>query len=136
MVEIRIDYQGELHCEAVHGPSGDRLSTDAPVDNQGRGEAFSPTDLVAAALGTCMATIMGIVARRKEVALDGMKVRVGKTMSADTPRRIARLDVEILVPLPADHPDRSLLEAAALGCPVKHSLHPEIAVVMDWKWEG
>jgi len=136
MVEIRIEYQGDLHCEAVHGPSGDKLSTDAPLDNQGRGAAFSPTDLVATALGTCMATVMGIVARRKGLALEGMKVRVGKTMSADTPRRISRLEVELLVPLAPDHPDRGLLEAAALGCPVHHSLDPAIETVLDWKWQG
>ncbi len=136
MVEIRIDYQGNLRCAATHGPSGDTLTTDAPVDNQGRGEAFSPTDLVATALGACMATVMGIVARRKGLALEGMTVRVGKTMSADTPRRIARLDVELRVPLAPDHPDRLLLEAAALGCPVHHSLHPSIETVLVWNWEG
>ena len=136
MVEIRIDYQGDLHCEAVHGPSGDILTTDAPVDNQGRGAAFSPTDLVATALGTCIATVMGIVARRKELALEGMKVTVGKTMSADMPRRIARLDVRLEVPLPGTHPAREVLEAAALGCPVHHSLHPGIQIVLDWQWQG
>jgi uncharacterized OsmC-like protein len=136
MVEITIDYQGDLHCEAVHGPSGDKLATDAPVDNQGRGEAFSPTDLVATALGACMATVMGIVARRKGLELAGMKVRVGKTMSADAPRRIARLDVELRVPLAADHPDRGMLEAAALACPVHQSLHPSIVTVLDWQWQG
>ena len=92
MIEISIDYQGQLRCSASHQPSGDCLATDAPVDNNGRGEAFSPTDLVATALGTCMATVMGIVARQKDISLEGMKLRVRKHMSADSPRRISRLE--------------------------------------------
>lgn len=136
MVEIRVEYQGGLHCEAVHGPSGNVLVTDAPVDNQGRGEAFSPTDLVATAVGTCMATVMGIVARRKGLALEGMKLKVGKAMSAEAPRRIERLEVAIEVPLAADHPDRGLLEAAALGCPVLQSLHPSVRKTIYWTWRA
>ena len=132
MVEIRLDYEGDLHCSAVHGPSGAVISTDAPVDNNGRGEAFSPTDLVATALGACMATVMGIAARRKGVALEGMRITVKKHMSADAPRRIARLEVDIEMPLPADHPERASLEAMARGCPVHHSLHPDIEVEIRW----
>jgi len=134
MVEVKIDYQGELHCSAEHGPSGARLETDAPVDNQGRGEAFSPTDLVATALGTCMATIMGITARNKEVDLAGLRLTVQKEMTADLPRRIAKLAVAIEMPIPADHPEVKAFEAAALGCPVHHSLHPEIEVPITWSW--
>jgi putative redox protein len=134
MVEIKIDYAGDLHCTASHGPSGTVLETDAPVDNNGRGESFSPTDLVATALGACMATVMGIVAQRKEIDLAGMKIAVRKHMSTDTPRRISRLEVELDMPLRADHPERRLLESAGLGCPVHHSLHPEIEVVLDWRW--
>jgi len=126
MVSISITYNGGLRTTATHGPSGATLITDAPVDNHGKGEAFSPTDLAATALGTCMATVMGIAAQRKGIELTGMSVSVGKTMSATPPRRIARLDVEIRVPLPADHKDRALLEAAALSCPVHQSLHPDI----------
>jgi putative redox protein len=135
MVEIKIDYQGELRCRAVHGPSGTVLETDAPVDNNGRGESFSPTDLVATALGVCMTTVMGIVARRKEIDLEGMKVTVRKHMSADTPRRIARLEVDLEMPLPADHPERRLLESTGNGCPVHHSLHPDVEVVLNWSWQ-
>jgi uncharacterized OsmC-like protein len=134
MVEIKIDYQGDLHCRAVHGPSGTVLETDAPVDNNGRGESFSPTDLVATALGVCMATVMGIVARRKEIGLEGMKVDVKKHMTTDTPRRIAKLEVDIHVPLPADHPERKLLEAAGHGCPVHQSLHPDVVQEIRWHW--
>ncbi|MFD0894600.1 OsmC family protein [Luteolibacter ambystomatis] len=136
MVEIRIDYEGDLHCNALHVPSGNRIATDAPVDNNGRGEAFSPTDLVATALGACMATVIGIVAKRKEIPVEGMKVVVRKHMSEDLPRRIAKLEVDMTIPLSADHPERKVLESAARGCPVHHSLHPDIEVVMNWTWQG
>ncbi len=136
MVQIQIDYEGELHCRAVHGPSGSEIATDAPVDNNGRGEAFSPTDLVATALGACMATVMGIAARRKEIPLEGTRITVRKIMSADTPRRIARLELDLVVPLPPDHPERAFLEATGRGCPVHHSIHPDIEVEMNWNWAG
>ncbi len=134
MVEIKLSYKGDLHCNAVHGPSGLTLDTDAPVDNNGRGLSFSPTDLVATALGSCMATVIGIVAKRKEIAVEGMTVAVRKFMSDDQPRRIKRLELDLEVPLPGSHPDRKLLESAARSCPVHHSIHPEIEVVMHWKW--
>ena len=133
---MTIDYEGGLHCSVEHGPSGDRIATDAPVDNNGKGEAFSPTDLVSAALGACMCTVMGIVARRKGVEMEGAKVKVRKHMSENTPRRIARLELDIEMPLPEDHPERPMLEAAAKGCPVHHSLHPDIEVVLNWSWTG
>ena len=136
MVKISIRYEGGLRCEAVHGPSGQKLFTDAPVDNHGKGESFSPTDLVATALGSCMATIMGIVAERHKLDLTGMKIEVTKEMSQDTPRRIARLTTVIDVPLPPDHPDRELLERAALTCPVHQSLHPEIEKPLEFRWVG
>jgi uncharacterized OsmC-like protein len=135
MVEIKIDYQGDLHCSALHMPSGTTLETDAPVDNNGRGESFSPTDLVATGLGVCMATVMGIVAKRKEIPLEGLKVAVRKHMSTDTPRRISKLEVDLDMPLPGDHPERRLLESTGNGCPVHHSLHPDIEVVLNWRWQ-
>jgi putative redox protein len=134
MVEIKLSYEGDLHCSAVHTPSGNVLVTDAPVDNNGRGQAFSPTDLVATALASCMATVIGIVAKRKEVAVEGMTVTVRKHMTTDQPRRISRLELDLHMPLPADHPERKLLESAARGCPVHHSIHPDIDVVMNWNW--
>ena len=134
MVEISISYQGDLHCLATHGPSGSTLHTDAPVDNNGRGESFSPTDLVATALGSCMATVIGIIARRKNIELSGMNIRVRKFMSADTPRRISRLEVHIAMPIPSSHPDARLLEASAIACPVHQSLHPDIQVPLRWTW--
>ncbi len=136
MVKIEIGYEGELHCSATHAPSGATLATDAPVDNEGRGESFSPTDLVATALGTCMATIMGIAARRKGIALEGMVLEVRKEMTSTAPRAIAALHTRIEIPLAADHPERALLEAAALGCPVHRSLHPDVAKPVAFVWKG
>ena len=135
MIEIKVNYEGDLHCSNIHGPSGSNFGTDAPVDNNGRGETFSPTDLVASALGSCMATIMGIVAKRKGIAIEGMAMKVAKHMSADQPRRIAKLEVMIEVPLASDHPDRKLLESAVLSCPVHQSLHPDIEVPITWCWQ-
>ena len=135
MVEIQLNYEGDLHCSATHMPSGNTLVTDAPLDNNGLGQAFSPTDLVATALGACMATVIGIVAKRKDLAVEGMAVTVRKFMSDDLPRRIKRLELDLTIPLPASHPERTLLESAARGCPVHHSIHPDIEVVMNWSWQ-
>jgi putative redox protein len=135
MVNISIEYTGGLHCNAVHEPSKTELATDAPADNQGKGESFSPTDLVATALGTCIATTMGIVAERNQIELRGMTVRVSKEM-ADAPRRIARLTTEVHVPLPNNHPQRELLEKTALGCPVHRSLPAEMERPTKFFWEG
>lgn len=136
MVKIDIRYEGGLRCAATHGPSGQTLHTDAPVDNHGRGESFSPTDLLAAALGACMATIMGIVAERHQIDLHGMQIEVAKTMSSDMPRRIAKLATTIKIPLPPDHPQRALLENAALTCPVHKSLAAEMEKPLDFVWAG
>ena len=136
MVTINIRYEGGLRCAATHGPSGQKLHTDAPVDNHGRGESFSPTDLVATALGSCMATIMGIAADRHQNDLRGMEIEVTKEMSSDAPRRIAKLATKIKVPLPPDHPQRALLENAALTCPVHKSLSAEMEKPVDFDWAG
>ncbi len=136
MVKIDIRYEGGLRCAATHGPSGQTLQTDAPVDNHGRGESFSPTDLVATALGACMATIMGIAAERHQLDLRGMQIEVTKVMSADLPRRIAKLATTIKVPLPPEHPQRALLENAALTCPVHESLSAEIEKPVEFVWGG
>lgn len=134
MVEVSVRYEGGLRCSARHGPSSVMFKTDAPVDNHGRGESFSPTDLLATALGTCMLTVIGITAQRKGLSVEGAEVRVRKFMSQDTPRRVVRLESEIDLPLPSHHPDCGLLQAAVFGCPVHHSLHPEIEkpVVFNW----
>ncbi len=139
LVDIRIDYTGELHCTAQHGPSGRALETDAPVDNQGRGESFSPTDLVATGLGTCMATTMGIKARAAGFDLTGVSLHVKKVMTAQPLRRIARLEVTLTFP-PAvsercNAAMRVLLEHTAHTCPVRVSLLEaiEVPVVFDWQ---
>ena len=136
MVKSEIKYLGDLRCAAVHLPSGSVIETDAPVDNHGKGERFSPTDLMGAALGSCMATIMGILARRKEISLEGMRIEVTKTMSVTPPRRISKLVVHIHMPLPPDHPERANLERGALACPVHQSLHPEIDSPVFFHYEG
>jgi len=136
MVKIDVRYEGGLRCHAVHGPSGEKLSTDAPVDNQGRGESFSPTDLVATALGTCMATIMGIVADRHGWNIDGTRMSVGKEMTSEAPRRIRRLEVRIEGPAGLDENARKTLENAAHTCPVRLSILPAIEVPVEFRWRS
>jgi uncharacterized OsmC-like protein len=136
MVNVSIRYDGDLHCSATHGPSRAKLATDAPADNKGKGEAFSPTDLVATALGTCISTTMGIKAEDLGVDLRGMTVSVKKEMSKDAPRRIVGLPSEVHIPLPADSPQRVILEQTALNCPVHKSLPAEIDRPTKFFWEG
>jgi uncharacterized OsmC-like protein len=136
MVEINVSYEGDLRCRAVHGPSNMELLTDAPVDNMGKGESFSPTDLVATALATCIATTIGIMARRKGLEIPSMKVHVEKHMSTDSPRRIVRLPIKLWLPLPPDHPERKLIESAAHGCPVHQSVRADIDMPIEFIWEG
>ena len=133
-VEINLTYEGGLHCTAIHGPSRQTLTTDAPVDNGGKGAAFSPTDLVATALGTCMATIMGLVAQRNNLNLDGLRIQVIKEMAATPVRRIDALKTRLVFPRgrPLSAADRAKLEAAAKACPVKQSLHPELHTPVEF----
>ena len=114
-VEITVDYEGQLRCRATHGPSKNQLVTDAPADNMGKGEAFSPTDLVATALATCIVTTIGIVAQRKNLEIKSMRAHIEKHMSTDAPRRIVRLPTKVWISLQPDHPDRALLEKTAHG---------------------
>jgi uncharacterized OsmC-like protein len=132
MVKVTVEYQGGLHCRAAHGPSGATVETDAPVDNQGKGESFSPTDLVATALGSCMATIMGIYALQKGIALEGMRIEVAKEMTQSAPRKIARLTTEIW--MPAGLARNPALERAAVTCPVHQSLHPDVEKPVNFHW--
>ena len=136
MVTITSTYDGGLRCTATHAPSGKTLITDAPVDNHGKGESFSPTDLLATAVANCMMTVMGIAAERHGVDIRGSTVTIGKEMSNEPPRRIAALRSVMTIPLPADHPQRALLEATAKSCPVKQSLAPEIDAAVEFKWVG
>ena len=136
MVSITMRYEGGLRCTAEHGPSRSTILTDAPVDNHGKGEAFSPTDLVGAALGTCMMTIIGIVAERHGLDVRGMTARTEKLMTTEGPRRIRSLRTVLTLPLPTGHPQRVLLENAAHTCPVHKSLHPDIDAAIEFVWAG
>jgi len=134
MVDINILYQGELRSTATHEPSGTTLTTDAPKDNQGKGESFSPTDLVATALGTCMITVMGIAARNMQIDLTGTKVHVRKEMVSKPIRRIDTLAVTIAVLVKLDGSQKEQLEKAAMSCPVHKSLHPDIKIPVEFNW--
>lgn len=137
-VDIDLVYEGQLHCAATHGPSGATLATDAPVDNHGRGESFSPTDLVATALGACVMTIMGIVAERNQIDLTGTRIRVSKEIIQQPVRRIGRLPVTVTIPTDkaakVTAADRTKLETAARHCPVHQSLHPDIDSPIEFVW--
>jgi len=133
-VDIELEYSGDLHCLAVHGPSGSRLVTDAPVDNGGKGEAFSPTDLVATAAVSCILTVMGLVGKRNGLDLSGLRGRVTKEMASAPLRRIGRLQIVIDLPAGLAPADRKKLEAAAASCPVKQSLHPDVVVDLTFRY--
>ena len=130
-----IVYEGNLRTVATHERSGTQIQTDAPVDNQGKGERFSPSDLVATALGSCMMTIMGIKARDLQLDLTNVKIEVEKIMKAD-PRRIGGVNLTFHFPegFTADDKQRSVLERAAHTCPVIYSIHPDIEVKVDFRW--
>ena len=134
MVRIQMEYQGDLRCTSVHTPSKTELATDAPVDNQGRGESFSPTDLIATSLGTCILTTMGIVARTLNFDLAGASATVDKEMSSTPPRKISRLTVAIRMPRTTSPENQQRLENAAQACPVKRSLHPDIETPIEFIW--
>lgn len=136
MVKITGEYQGDLHCVAKHEPSGNTLVTDAPKDNQGRGEAFSPTDLVATALVTCIATTMAIAARKHGVELKGLRYEVTKEMTAEPPRRIGRLAVQIWMPIAESHPAAKSLVGAAHACPVHRSLDASVDKPITFHWSA
>jgi uncharacterized OsmC-like protein len=126
MATVHSKYMGDLRTEATHLRSGTRLITDAPIDNQGKGEFFSPTDLVATALGSCMITIMGIAAREHNFSIEGANWEVTKIM-ADNPRRISEIIVELTFP-PNNYTQQQkrILEHISRTCPVALSLHPEL----------
>jgi len=128
MVTFELTYPGDLRCSIVHTPSATQITTDPPVDNQGRGESFSPTDLLATALGSCMMTILAMNAQKRSVNVDGACVRIEKHMTTGAPRKVARLVVRFAMPrgIPGEH--RVALEHAAKTCPVALSIHPDIAI--------
>jgi putative redox protein len=134
MVQIDAAYEGKLRCTATHAESGITLLTDAPKDNMGQGASFSPTDLVATAVGTCMLTTMGIAAQKNDIDFTGATVRVRKEMTSVPPRRIAKLTIEISGSASVSEPNRLLLEKAAVGCPVSKSLHPDVQTAIVFHW--
>jgi putative redox protein len=121
-----ITYEGALRCNARHLRSGQEIVTDAPPDNQGKGEAFSPTDLMSTSLGVCMVTIMGIAARTHGMNIDGTRMKISKVMAAD-PRRVSEVHVEFFMPpIRYSEKEQHILEQAAINCPVAKSLHPDL----------
>ncbi|HEX4309250.1 MAG TPA: OsmC family protein [Acidobacteriaceae bacterium] len=134
MVSIELEYQGDLHCTTVHGPSRTALATDAPKDNHGRGESFSPTDLVATALGSCMLTTMGILAKTLQIDIAGATATVDKEMTSTPFRMIRQLTVKIRFPRSLSQEDRAKLERAALTCPVAKTLNPTVQTPTEFTW--
>lgn len=128
-------YLGDLRTKATHLQSGDSIITDAPIDNQGKGEAFSPTDLCATSLASCILTIMGIKARDHQIDMSGTRATVLKTMVADPDRRIGRIDIDIYLPEKNwTMEDRSILTQAAASCPVCRSLSPALEIRKQLIW--
>ena len=129
-----ITYTGSLHTTAVHTLSDTTIATDAPRDNNGLGEAFSPTDLVATALGSCMLTLMGIKAKQMNIAIDGTTVEINKIMNTD-PRRIGEIQVTLHFPTNGyTDKDKKILENSAMTCPVFLSLHPDVKKTVNFIW--
>lgn len=133
MATIETIYLGDLRTEITHVQSGNKVITDAPTDNNGKGEYISPTDMVAAALGSCMMTLMAIAARRLEIELKGTRIEIQKVMAAD-PRRIAEIRLDFYFPGEYSEKDRKILERAAETCPVGKSLHPDLKQVVNYHY--
>ncbi len=133
MATIAATYLGELRTEATHLQSGTKILSDAPTDNQGKGEAFSPTDLLASSLASCMLTIMGIAARTHHIDIDGTETEVTKIMAAN-PRRVGEIAVKFRFPKTYSETEQKLLEKAALTCPVFESLHPDLKKTVSFGW--
>ena len=136
MATINTTYTGQLRTQSEHGPSGSELTTDAPVDNQGKGESFSPTDLIATALGSCILTIMGIVARRHDWKIEGARAEVHKVMDTGPVRRIQKLEVTLRIPGDGlEEPARHALRKAAESCPVHATLGENVEMPIEFIWE-
>ncbi|MEM0517368.1 MULTISPECIES: OsmC family protein [Aequorivita] len=133
MSTSKVTYLGNLRTENEHLKSGNKFITDAPTDNNGKGEAFSPTDTVATGLANCMITVMGIKARDINVNMDGTTAMVTKTMAAN-PRRISKVEVILDFPKGIDEKSRKILENTGRTCPVLYSLHPDIEKVIKFNW--
>jgi len=130
----KVTYLGGLRTESKHLKSGNSFITDAPTDNNGKGEAFSPTDTVATGLASCMLTVMGIKALDIKIELKGAVAEVTKTM-ASNPRRISKIEVVLNLPFGVDDETKAILEKTAETCPVLYSLHPDIEKVVTFNWQ-
>ena len=130
----KVIYLGDLRTESTHVKSGNSFLTDAPIDNNGKGEAFSPTDTVATGLASCMITVMGIKAMDLGVDMEGTTAKVTKTMTID-PRRISKIEVILDFPFEANTKTRKILEHTAITCPVHYSLHPDIEKDITFNWK-
>lgn len=128
-----IIYTGNLRCEAQHIQSKTQIETDAPTDNHGKGESFSPTDLLCASLATCMLTTMGIRANDLDVDITNAKAQVTKHM-ASNPRRVAKIEVAVSLPGNGSDKNKLILESAGTNCPVAKSIHPDIELAIEYKW--
>jgi putative redox protein len=133
MATISSTYLGGLRTEATHLQSGTKIITDAPTDNQGKGEAFSPTDLLAESLGSCILTTMGIAANTHAINIDNTTCEITKVM-AQSPRRVAEIVINLKFPAEYTEKEKKILEMAALGCPVHVSLHPDVKQTIDFGW--
>jgi putative redox protein len=134
MSTVTIEYQGDLHCKATHDLSGTVLTTDAPKDNHGKGESFSPTDLVATALGSCILSVMGIKARFLKLDISGATAVVDKEMANAPTRRIKKVTVTVHIPFVPSAEHMRELEAAAYTCPVHKSMHPDVEMPIEIIW--
>ncbi|HSV10491.1 MAG TPA: OsmC family protein [Hanamia sp.] len=128
-----IIYKGNLRCEAEHVQSKTTIETDAPTDNRGKGERFSPTDLLCVSLGTCMLTTMGIKADDMNIDISNAKADVTKHMTSD-PRRVSKIEVAVTLPANVNEKERTILERTGTNCPVAKSIHPEILLVLNYQW--
>jgi putative redox protein len=134
MATVETTYLGDLRTENTHVQSGTKILTDAPTDNLGKGQAFSPTDLLAVALGTCMLTTIGIKTRNSGLNIDGAKCSVTKVMTSAPPRKVAELQIKLKFPQQYTAEQQKLIEELCLSCPVYLSLHPDMAKTVDFGW--
>jgi putative redox protein len=135
MITIETTYDGELRTRSRHVRSGTTIQTDAPPDNEGKGEYFSPTDLLSASLGTCMITVMGIAARKHKIDLSSARIEIEKIMHP-APRKVAEIRVKIFMNNTFSEKEKTILETAGRTCPVALSLHPELRQVIDFIYAG
>ncbi len=134
MVRIDIEYLGDLHTKCKHGPSGQEFLTDAPVDNRGKGEYFSPTDLLATASASCIATIMGIKAKDNNIDIKGMKITVDKEMINEPYRHVKKLTYRVVFPHKLNSKDFTIMKNVIRGCPVTRSLDPAVELEVNYEF--